>query len=306
VTGLAPPTVQPFTELRAFCAHVLAPLGRRVPEPLHPQLHLVDDLGFDSLELYQFQVVLEELCGHELPDDLLAQIDRLGTAFEWYQVKAGQGDRSGAAVTPPPPTGSPGQVRMATRRVRLRPVAPPDYEWLYDLTTRDEHLVRWRDRGQTFRIEEWIDRLWAGVAAQFVATRPDGTPIGLVSLYHHEARNRHARLAVIFDDATSSPGWRLEAVGLLLDYAFEVFDLLKVYAEVIEFNLDAFSSGLDDLYVEEGRLFDYEYAHGRHWPVHILAISRARFDAYRDQWLPRTLGPGTRSPSPTPLHPVDR
>src|SRR5690606_13653608 len=99
-----------------------------------------------------------------------------------------------------------------TDRVGLRPLAPPDYEWLYELTTRADHLVRWRDRGQTFRIEEWIDRLWAGVAAQFVAVLPDGTALGLVTLYHHDARNRHARLAVIFDETRASSRTRIEAV----------------------------------------------------------------------------------------------
>jgi RimJ/RimL family protein N-acetyltransferase len=291
----APPgTGAALVDLDEFCARAFAPLGRTAPAPLRPDLHLVDDLGFDSLELYQFQVVVEELCGHELPDEVLAQIDTLGAAHEWYQVKAGQagqGGPTGAAVRPPPPS-PPGQVRLATRRVQLRPVAPPDYEWLYDLTTRPDNLVRWRDRGQTFRIEEWVDRLWSGVAAQFVAVASaSSTPVGLVTLYNHDARNRHARIAAIFDDQQSHAGWRLEAFGLLLDYAFEVFDVIKLYAEVVDFNFAAFSSGLDDLFVQEGLLHDHEYAHGRHWPVHLLAFPRARWVAFRDLWLPRSLGP---------------
>lgn len=291
-------------DLGEFCRRALEPLGRRVPEPLRPDLRLVDDLGFDSLELYEFQVVVEELCGHELPDELLAQLDTLGTAHEWYRVKVGQpGGTSGSrapGAAPPPPADPPGQVRLATRRVELRPVAPPDYEWLHELTTRHDNLVRWRDRGYTFRIEEWVDRLWAGVAAQFVVEdRAAHRPIGLVTLYNLDARNRHARAATIFDDARSEPGWRLEAFGLLLGYAFDVFDVIKVYAEVVDFNFAAFSSGLDDLFVEEGLLVDYEYAQGRHWPVHVLAFPRDRFERFRAAWLPRSLGTSlTAAPRP--------
>lgn len=276
-------------DLTRFCALALGPLGRDVPDPLRADLHLIDDLGFDSLELYEFQVLVEELCGQSLPDDLLAQIDTLGAAFEWCRVKAGQSHpRPDRRL--PDPSPRPGQVLQSTRRVRLRPVDPHDYEWLYDLTTRADNLVRWRDRGQTYRLEEWVERLWAGVAAQFVGVAVEtAAPLGLVTIYHHDAPNRHARMAAIFDDTVAAPGWRLEAVGLLLHYAFEVFDLVKVYAEVVDFNFDAFSSGLDDLFVREGLLHDYEYAHGRHWPVHVLAFPRDRFDTFRDVWLPRSL-----------------
>jgi RimJ/RimL family protein N-acetyltransferase/acyl carrier protein len=271
-----------------FVARVLAALGRSGPHRVDPQLRLVDDLGFDSLELYELQVILEELCRHELPLELLGQVDSFGAAYEWYEVKAGQE----AEVVPPlPAEPAPGEVLMATRRVRLRPVVPPDYEWLYELTTSQEHLVRWRDRGHTYRIEEWIDRLWSGVAAQFVAESVEtGRPIGLVTIYHHDARNRHARIAAIFDERTSAPGWRLEGVGLAVHYAFETFDLLKLYAEAVDFNYSAFASGAGRFFVEEGLLTDYEYAHGRHWSVHVLGLHRDRFIELRDEWLPRSLG----------------
>jgi len=278
-------------------------LARRVPDPVEPDQHLVADLGFDSLELFEFQVVLEELCGAELPDDLLQGIDTLGAAHRWYEVKHDQHSGASASITGPPAPAQPGQVLLQTRRTRLRPVAPPDYEWLYGLTTRADNLVRWRDRGQTFRIEEWVDRLWAGVAAQFVVeSTASAQPLGLVTVYNHDARNRHARLATIFDDAASEPGWRLEGVGLMVNYAFEVFDLLKIYAEVVDFNYPAFASGLDRLFVEEGTLLDYEYAHGRFWPVHVLAIDRRRFERFLEQWLPRSLGTGLvpAAPGPTP------
>jgi acyl carrier protein len=280
-----------------FCVDLLTALGRSVPDDLRPDLRFVDDLGFDSLELYELQVIVEERCGHELPDDLLATLDTLGAAHDWYLVKAPQAGRAPGSTQHPAPSSRPGQVLMATRRVRLRALAPPDYEWLHELTTRPDNLVRWRDRGQTFRVEEWVDRLWAGVAAQFVVVEvATDTPIGLVTIYHHDTPNRHARLAALFDDVRSAPGWRVEGIGLLLLYAFEVLDVLKLYAEVVDFNLDRFASGLGPLFVEEGLLVDYEYAHGRHWPVHVLAVTRERFTAFADEWLPRSLGTTIRSP----------
>jgi acyl carrier protein/RimJ/RimL family protein N-acetyltransferase len=277
----------------SFVETVFEALGRAMPHDVHPDDELIGHLAFDSLELFEFQVVLEELCGAELPDELLAGIDTLGAAHHWYEVKRSQhGGRVDAPADRETANPRPGAVLTQTRRVRLRALAPPDYEWLYALTTRADNLVRWRDRGQTFRIEAWVDRLWAGVAAQFVVESAAGRPLGLVTVFNHDARNRHARLATIFDDRVSLPGWRLEGVGLLVNYAFEVFDLKKLYAEVVDFNYPAFESGLGRLFVEEGTLVDYEYAHGRFWPVHVLAIDRARFADFFDQWLPRSLGAG--------------
>jgi RimJ/RimL family protein N-acetyltransferase len=268
-------------EFDEFATRVLDRLGRP-PLPSGDVVGPLDELGLDSLDRLELMVAVEDLCGGELPGELLGQLDSLREAHEWYAIRVDQ-----SAPRPPraaPEPNAPGSVPMSTRRVRLRTLEPPDYEWLHRLTTAEHLLVRWRDRGQTFRIEEWLDRLWAGVAAQFVVTDAADRPLGLVTIYHHDAHNRHARLAVVFEPGSAATGWRLEGVLLAVNYAFEVFDLVKLYADVVDFNLPAFASGLDRWFVREGLLVDHEYAHGRHWPVHVLATSRDRFAVRWQAW----------------------
>jgi acyl carrier protein len=69
-------------DLHAFADRLLSALDR------DPRTPVDDELVLDSLEVYQFQVVLEELCGQELPLDLLEQVTTVRAAYEWYQVKA--------------------------------------------------------------------------------------------------------------------------------------------------------------------------------------------------------------------------
>lgn len=187
-------------------------------------------------------------------------------------------------ATVPPPA-----VPLAGPRTSLRVVEPRDYPWIRDLTSRGTNLVQWRDRGQTTRPEQFVENLWAGVVAQFVVERRStGEPLGVVTCFGVDQRNRHAHLAVLFDpDAASGRGWRAEALVLFVNYVFEVFDLRKLYAEVLEFNLPEIASAVGRYVAEEGVLVDHEYLGGRYWDMHLLAIHRDGFLAHRDRLLRR-------------------
>jgi len=193
----------------------------------------------------------------------------------------------GAAPGATPAAAPDGSLLHGTRTT-LRVVDPADYPFLRQLASSDTTLLRWRDRGQTPRPEQFVENLWAGVVAQFVVERrATGQPLGLVSCYAADARNRIAHLAVLFDpDADTGRRWRIEGVLLFVNYLFEAFDLRKLYAEVPAFNLDEIRSGIGRLFEEEGRLIDHEYLGGRYWDMHLLALHRERFLVQRHRLLP--------------------
>ena len=124
-----------------------------------------------------------------------------------------------------------------------------------------------------------MQTLWNNVLAQFVCVdNASNRPAGLVFLYAPDLRNGHARIA---GSITQDQQWRhgLEAFGLLIDYAFEVFPLRKIYAEVFDFNLSQFSSLIDRrLFVEEGRLRQHEFMRGAYHDMVYLAL-------YKETWL---------------------
>ncbi len=187
----------------------------------------------------------------------------------------------------------PGSVALEGARTRLRVVEPRDYPWLRQLASSGPNLVRWRDRGQTSRPEQFVEHLWQGVIAQFVVeSRRTAEPLGLVSCFGVDQRNRHAHVAVLFDpDAATGRLWRAEAVLLFVHYVFEVFDLRKLYAEVLELNLPQLTSVVGRYATQEGVLVDHEYFAGRYWDVHLLAIHRDAFARASDRVLRRVVAP---------------
>jgi RimJ/RimL family protein N-acetyltransferase len=65
---------------------------------------------------------------------------------------------------------------------------------------------------------------------------------------------------------------------VFLNYVFNTWQLEKVYIEVAEYNF-SYMSGLNRLFVEEGRLRSHLYLAGRRWDLIILAVYKSLFIA---------------------------
>jgi hypothetical protein len=230
--------------------------------------------------------LLDELCQEELPLDLVESFATIGDLYEWYctvverrladkrRGPASQGStrnrHDAQSNLPVLPTSGP--------RCSIEPLGFASYEWLHRLLTSDSILGRWRDRGLVYRPEEWIDRLWAESVLQFIV-KSNGREreIGLVTVYGHDPLARHARVAAIFDDERSTSGARIEGVVTAVGYAFLALDLNKVFAEVPEFNLPYFGSGIERYIHVEAHLHDYHWAAGRLWSMYVVSSDRAMF-----------------------------
>jgi RimJ/RimL family protein N-acetyltransferase/acyl carrier protein len=167
---------------------------------------------------------------------------------------------------------------LTGRHVRLRPIMPADYEYLYVLTTHEKLGWRWRYRGATPSPELFQQQLWQGVAAQFVIEHVgDQKPIGFVQAFDPSDRNGHCHFAIVLDPALERTGWALEALLLFLDYLFTIYNFRKLYAEVPEFNYASFASGNERDFKIEGRLREHDWHAGRYWDLFFLAV-------YREDW----------------------
>jgi len=175
--------------------------------------------------------------------------------------------------------------RLEGRWIRLRPVTPDDYAYLYALTTGPEASLRWRYHGLAVSPEAFEESLWNGVTVQFIAASiASGEPLGLVVAYNTSQRNRFTYVAAVFDPGRAG-GAALEAVALLVDHAFAVLDLRKVYAEVSEFNLPQFASVTEGILTEEARLHEHLYLDGRYWDNVFLSVTAERWHEVRGRVL---------------------
>jgi RimJ/RimL family protein N-acetyltransferase len=167
---------------------------------------------------------------------------------------------------------------LSSRRVRLRPVTPNDYAYLYTLLTDDEIAYRWRYRGATPSPDALAQSLWQGTLAHFVIERrATNQMIGYASAFDANERNGWCHLGLVLDPGLHGSGWSLEAGALFVDYLFRVFAMRKLYGEVLEPAYADFASGAGRVFRVEGRFGRHEFYAGRYWDLIILAV-------YRDDW----------------------
>ncbi len=201
--------------------------------------------------------------------------------------------------TDPPPNKNAGDaprewtpVPLATDHVTLRPVVSEDYSHLY-LAEIMWLGPRWRHRGFTEAPEDFVRRLWAGVAAQFLVVRNrDHEKLGLVSVTNLDMQSGHAELVVGRFSPTLSRDF-LDGVRLFISHVFDVWPLHKLYLHVAEYNLSQLSSTIGSLFQIEGRLLDYLRTGTGPFDLLILSASKAA-------WLTRYPNPNGRTPRPDP------
>lgn len=163
---------------------------------------------------------------------------------------------------------------LATRRVRLRPIVEGDRRFLYELMSNPEAGGRVRFGGGTPSPEKVAASLWDSVLAQFVVADRRDDPIGLVAITSPDFRNGFAYVSALGMPDAQGSGLIAEAVFLAFNYAFVTWPFRKVYMEATEDSYRAFSSGLDSMFVEEGRLAEHVFWNGHYRDVHIVAVYR--------------------------------
>jgi RimJ/RimL family protein N-acetyltransferase len=173
-------------------------------------------------------------------------------------------------------------VARSGRLVFLRAVVAADYDWIRLLEASGEDLLRYRHRGATVAPEAFPAALWNGVLAQFcVGLRASGATVGVVAAYGADFRNGHAKVARILAPEARRSGAGAEAFLVFFDLLFESFPLRKLYLEVLGPNLAQFASYRRFPVVEDGRLRAHELVGEQAWDLHVLAVHRRDWVAFR-------------------------
>jgi len=171
--------------------------------------------------------------------------------------------------TPPP---------LESRWVRLRPIAPGDYPFLYEMAASPTSGYRWRFRSGMPLFEEFVRTLGNGVQIQYmIESTQDLRQLGTVISYRAEYRNRTTYIAMQGIPEAINRGWLVHAAELFINYLFTCYDFHKLYAESPEFVVDSFRSELGKSFAQEACFKDNERYLGRSWDTYVFAY-------YRSQW----------------------
>jgi RimJ/RimL family protein N-acetyltransferase len=171
-----------------------------------------------------------------------------------------------------------GPVTLNGRRLRLRPITPEDYPFLYEFMGSQDVAYRWRHGGAFPPYEAFVQSLQREYNPQYLVTRKDTEErAGWVMSYSVDLRHGFAYMGLIMAPIFVGSGLGLEAAALFLNHLFSSWNLRKVYMEAPDFTVDSLASGLERFFKEEGVLKAHRYYHGRFWDEHILAV-------YREDW----------------------
>lgn len=229
---------------------------------------LADQLGWDSLTMLEALALLDGY-GVQLPDDLIGELRTLGDLHHYLRVLAADPpdrhrERLGAKAHDP----------YHGPNVQLVPVTDRDTDWLYSICATGEHLVRFRMRAITPSPDTFRRFLWDQVLTQFIVATHDGKPVGLVTCFEPDFRNRYAYIAAVADRRFEASGLVLEGMTMMISYVFAQFDLRKLYAESLESDFERYASGGGRVFEIEGRLRDHEYVDGGYQDYVVSSVWR--------------------------------
>lgn len=127
---------------------------------------------------------------------------------------------------------------LHTPRLQLRPFAEDDLDAILSLQSNPRVLrywdaPPWNDRAQAERFITVCRQMEGeGTGARLAIDRlADGAFIGWCALSQWNPNHRSARLGYCFDETAWGKGFATEAVGALLQWAFDTLDLNRVQAE---------------------------------------------------------------------------
>lgn len=101
-----------------------------------------------------------------------------------------------------------------------------------------------------------------------------GEKAGMATLFNIDHRNQNAEIGIYIDPAFQGKGYAKEAIGLLVNFAFNEFNLHKVYATILDFNVNSIklfeSAGFALEYIKK----EAYYTVGKFSDVHVLSLFR--------------------------------
>ena len=108
----------------------------------------------------------------------------------------------------------------------------------------------------------------------------DGKLIGEIGLFHRNRTSETAELGIgIGDHDYWSRGYGREAIGLLVQYGFQLQNIHRIWLQTHSANERAFRCYLACGFVEEGRLREHHWHDGRH-------VDLIQMGLLRSEWTP--------------------
>ncbi|MFQ5577324.1 MAG: GNAT family N-acetyltransferase [Anaerolineae bacterium] len=126
---------------------------------------------------------------------------------------------------------------------------------------------------------EWYESQRHNQTVQnFAIETRDGKHIGSVGLMDIDYRDQSAELGIVIGDKTEwGKGYGREAIGMLLDFAFNTLNLNRICLQVDTDHPAAIKCYRNCGFVQEGELRHIIYREGRHTNQYLMSILKSEY-----------------------------
>lgn len=180
---------------------------------------------------------------------------------------------------------------LSSKRIKLRAIFESDLslmaEWRSDPAVY-EYFYEYLPISHRQQKNWYEKQLGDSSELNFIVARvSDNSPIGTVSIYHIDRRNRKAEWGrlIIGDPEMRSGGFGAEIETLVLQYCFEHLNLHKLYCEVLLENTNVVSLHKRFGFVEDGILREHAFKGGKY--VDVVALSMLETEYFESKKIGR-------------------
>ncbi|MBA2964831.1 MULTISPECIES: UDP-4-amino-4,6-dideoxy-N-acetyl-beta-L-altrosamine N-acetyltransferase [Ramlibacter] len=176
---------------------------------------------------------------------------------------------------------------LTSKRIRLRAIEEQDLEI----------MAKWRSDPSVYEYfyeylpisvrqqKNWYERqLSDSSEINFIVADKANEPVGTVSIYHIDRRNRKAEWGrlIIGDPKARAGGIGAEIEALVLEYAFEHLNIHKLYCEVLVENRSVVELHKKFGFRQEGVLSEHAFKAGKYVDVAALAMLDHEYKVQRE------------------------
>jgi RimJ/RimL family protein N-acetyltransferase len=150
---------------------------------------------------------------------------------------------------------------------------PGDYGPLFEIALFTDAGSRWRLHGEAPTQDQFLELLLKDARVTFaIEQNSDGRVIGMVQLWLYDPLSRNGHITAFLHPQVRGRGWPLEGILLFIKYAFEAFNLYKLYFESLDDEYRLYGSMVGPVLRREGCLRGHKWLFGRLVDLHILAL----------------------------------
>ncbi|HLS35026.1 MAG TPA: GNAT family N-acetyltransferase [Bacillota bacterium] len=159
--------------------------------------------------------------------------------------------------------------------IYLRAIEMEDIPFLHTLFNHPDIMAYWfsepyhtkHELEEQFKKKNEHSRL-------FIITNNEKENIGLIGFYGINQRHRHAEFAIALDPDHQGKGYASKATKLVLDYAFYILNLRKIYLIVADTNARAHHIYEKVGFEIEGRLTEHYFINGTYEDAIMMGLFR--------------------------------